>query len=78
MLWNSIFFLIAFILWTIAVKFIDVSPVGPDASSVGFATINSYFHNLVGVHWLSDIIGGALLSTGVVMMYKAFIGIKTE
>ena len=59
-------------------KFIDVSPVGPDASSVGFATINSYFHNLVGVHWLSDIIGGALLSTGVVMMYKAFIGLKTE
>ena len=23
-----------------------------------------------GVHWLSDIIGGALLSTGLVMMYN--------
>ena len=31
-----------------------------------------------GVHWLSDIIGGALLSIGLVMMYKAFVGLKTE
>jgi undecaprenyl-diphosphatase len=25
-----------------------------------------------GVHWLSDIIGGALLSIGLIYLYKAF------
>ena len=31
---------------------------------------------LSGVHWLSDIIGGVLLSTGLVMLYHAFAGKK--
>lgn len=31
---------------------------------------------LSGVHWLSDIIGGILLSTGLVMLYHAFAGKK--
>ena len=26
-----------------------------------------------GVHWITDIIGGALLSTGLVLMYRAII-----
>ena len=39
-----------FILWTIAIKFIDVSSIGPNASSVGFASFNSVFHNFTGVH----------------------------
>ena len=29
-----------------------------------------------GVHWLTDIIGGALLSVGLVMLYRYFVGIK--
>jgi undecaprenyl-diphosphatase len=28
-----------------------------------------------GVHWVTDIMGGALLSTGLVWMYKAFVNI---
>lgn len=28
-----------------------------------------------GVHWLSDIIGGALLSAGLVMLYRYFVGV---
>ena len=43
-------FLIAFLLWTIAVCFIDVRMVGPQDSSVGFACINQFFHNMTGVH----------------------------
>ncbi len=29
-----------------------------------------------GVHWLSDIIGGGLLSLGLVLMYRFFVGLK--
>lgn len=29
-----------------------------------------------GVHWLTDIIGGVLLSTGLVMLYRFFTGLK--
>ena len=43
-------FLLAFVLWTIAITHIDVKPIGPNGSSVGFATINGYFHALTGVH----------------------------
>ena len=33
---------------------------------------------LSGVHWLTDIIGGILLSAGLVMIYDALIGGKTH
>ena len=31
-----------------------------------------------GVHWLSDIIGGALLSTGLVLLYRAVINMPHQ
>ena len=40
----------AFILWTAAVCRIDVQPIGPLGSSVGFATLNRLIHNFTGVH----------------------------
>ena len=42
--------LIAFVMWTVAIRFIDVQPVGPQKSVVGFATINQLIHSLTGVH----------------------------
>lgn len=44
-------FLAAFVLWTVAVCVVDVQPIGPDGSSVGFAVINGFVHKLTGVHW---------------------------
>lgn len=49
-LYTAISFLMAFILWTFAVKFIDVQAIGPQSSSVGFAALNRLVHNLTGVH----------------------------
>ena len=46
----SICFLTAFALWTTLLHFIDVQAIGPQESSVGFATLNAFFHNLTGTH----------------------------
>ncbi len=40
--------LLAFLLWTVAIQFVDVQAIGPQESS--FATINQFVHNLTGVH----------------------------
>lgn len=42
--------LAAFVLWTVAVCQIDVQPIGPNGSSVGFAGLNSWVHDLTGAH----------------------------
>lgn len=46
----AICMLIAFVMWTVAIRFVDVQAIGPQESSVGFATINQFVHNLTGVH----------------------------
>ncbi|MEE1074922.1 MAG: phosphatase PAP2 family protein [Acutalibacteraceae bacterium] len=43
--------LVAFVLWTVAVRFVDVKVIGPNNSSVGFATVNLLFHKLTGVNF---------------------------
>jgi len=48
----GVFLLIAFVMWTLGVYFIDVQHIGPQGSSVGFATVNGFFHRLTGVHML--------------------------
>ena len=40
----------AFVVWTTAVQLVDVQPIGPQGSTVGFATVNSWVHNLTSVH----------------------------
>ena len=44
--------LAAFALWTVLVCFVDVRTIGPEGSSVGFATLNGFVHELTGVNWL--------------------------
>ena len=43
---------VAFVLWTVLVRFVDVQAIGPEGSSVGFATLNGFVHELTGVNWL--------------------------
>lgn len=42
--------LVAFVVWTIAVRYLDVQAIGPEGSAVGLATLNGFFHNLTGIH----------------------------
>ena len=46
----AICMLVAFLFWTVAIRFIDVQAIGPQESTVGFATINHFMHTLTGVH----------------------------
>lgn len=48
----ALWMLAAFVLWTVAVRFVDVQTIGPRGSTVGFATINGFFHGLTGVHFV--------------------------
>ena len=49
----SVFMLVSFIIWTLLINLVDVKAIGPEGSSVGFATLNGAFHTLTGTHmWL--------------------------
>lgn len=53
--------LLLFVIFTIAVKVIDVRKIGPQNSFVGFATINQWVHHFFGVHPLWDKLSDAFL-----------------
>ena len=42
--------LLAFVLWTLLIRLVDVQAVGVNGTSVGFAAVNTWFHRLTGVH----------------------------
>lgn len=44
--------LVGFAVWTFLIQMVDVQPIGPNGSSVGFAALNGWFHQLTGVHWM--------------------------
>ena len=48
----GIILLVAFVLWTVLIRNIDVQNAGSNGTAVGFATINVWFHRLTGVHML--------------------------
>ena len=39
-----------FIVWTCLLRVVDVASIGPHGSSVGFATVNGFFHSLTGTN----------------------------
>lgn len=42
--------LLAFALWTLLIRCVDVQAAGPMGTRVGFAALNLWFHSLTGVH----------------------------
>ena len=49
---TGILLLMGFAAWTFLIQTVDVQPIGPNGSSVGFAALNGWFHQLTGVHWM--------------------------
>lgn len=47
-LYFAVLMLICFVIWTMLIKSVDVKPIGPDGSTVGFATVNGFIHNITG------------------------------
>ena len=62
-------FFILFIAWTIAIQFIDVQAIGPFNSTVGFATLNGFFHQLTGTHMVLYLITDWLGLVPVFIMF---------
>lgn len=72
----SVVSFVAFLLWTVALLFIDVNPIGPEGSKVGLSSINYAFHNLTGVNMtlydITDLLG---LVPIAIMLLFAIIGL---
>lgn len=81
----AVWVLVTFAVWTVLIHLVDVKAIGPQESTVGFATVNGVFHNLTGVHmtlyhitdWLGMVpigfaIGFALLGLAQWIKRKSF------
>ncbi len=49
-LYLAVYLLAAFLIWTVLLKFVDVGAIGEGGSAVGFATLNGYVHDAIGVN----------------------------
>ena len=48
--YSALGLLALFIIWTVALGFVDVEAIGPQGSSVGFSTLNKMVHDFMGEH----------------------------
>ena len=77
-------FVVAFAVWTALIQIVDVQPIGQNGTDVGFASFNSWFHKLTGVHmtiyiitdWLGLIPFVSLIVVGVVKIFLTKLGIE--
>ena len=79
-LWTGIWLLLAFLLWTLLIRCVDVQAAGPNGTKVGLAVFNLWFHNLTGVHmtiytitdWLGLVPIVVCLGFGMVGVFQLF------
>ena len=74
---TGILLLMGFAAWTFLIQTVDVQPIGPNGSSVGFAALNGWFHQLTGVHWtlyaLTDWLGLVPIAVCLIFAGAGFI-----
>ena len=79
-IWGGVL-LLCFIVFTILLETIDVQPIGPEGSAVGFAALNGWVHDAIGVHlwwyhltdWLgllSVMVGLGFAAVGAVQLFR--------
>ena len=70
------FLLVMFAAWTVLVRFVDVQPIAPNDTQVGFASLNIFIHHLTGINMflydLTDFLG--LIPIGFAF-YFAILGL---
>lgn len=72
----GVIFIALFIVWTILIGVIDVKPVGVNKTTIGFATINTWFHNLTKVNMtLYDITDWAGIVPVFICMVFGMLGL---
>ena len=49
-IWTGIILLALFAVWTVLIQYVDVQIAGESQTELGFATVNTRFHDLTGVH----------------------------
>ena len=75
-LYVGLCFLIAFAIWTVLVKLVDVKAIGPLDSKVGFADLNLFVHRLTGTNmWLYNLTDWLGLVPIAVAMCFAILGL---
>lgn len=42
--------IVTFVIWTALIQIVDVKPIGPNGTKIGFSSFNGWFHKLTGVH----------------------------
>lgn len=73
--------LLSFLIFTLLVKTVDVQPIGPEGSGVGFGALNGWVHETIGVHlwwyrvteWLGLLpvaVGSGFAAMGAVQLYR--------
>lgn len=51
-LFSGSMLVVAFAVWTVLIQIVDVQPIGQQGTDIGFASFNSWFLKLTGVHML--------------------------
>ncbi len=80
LIWGGIL-LLCFLAFTLLVKSVDVRPIGPMGSAVGFAALNGWVHETIGVHlwWyalteclglLNIVVGLGFAAVGAVQLFQ--------
>ncbi|MBO4831757.1 MAG: phosphatase PAP2 family protein [Oscillospiraceae bacterium] len=46
----GVYLIVAFVVWTAIICFVDVQAAGPNGTEIGLAAVNTWFHRLTGVH----------------------------